>query len=71
MGLKERGAITGNGETAYSRNSGKSVVAHLRTDEGGLDPAGVRPDPVSGAIAVREIVIEEVLCPPASATSPS
>src|SRR2546426_4957656 len=27
MGLKERGAITGIGETAYSRNSGKSVVA--------------------------------------------
>jgi hypothetical protein len=27
MGLKERGAITGIGETAHSRNSGKSVVA--------------------------------------------
>ena len=27
MSLKERAAITGVGETAYSRNSGKSVVA--------------------------------------------
>jgi hypothetical protein len=27
MSVKERGAITGIGETAYSRNSGKSVVA--------------------------------------------
>jgi acetyl-CoA acetyltransferase len=27
MALKERGAVTGIGETAYSRNSGKSVVA--------------------------------------------
>ena len=43
MALKERGAITGIGETAYSRNSGKSVVAHLeRTKEGLTLPAFVR-----------------------------
>ena len=44
MGLKERGAITGIGETAYSRNSGKSVVAlQMEAALAAIADAGLAP----------------------------
>jgi hypothetical protein len=52
MGLKERGAITGIGETAYSRNSGKSVVAlQMEASLAAIADAGRAPTDIDGIIA--------------------
>jgi acetyl-CoA acetyltransferase len=52
MSLKERGAITGIGETAYSRNSGKSVVAlQMEASLAALADAGLAPTDIDGIIA--------------------
>jgi hypothetical protein len=54
MGLKERGggAITGIGETTYSRNSGKSVVALLMAASlAAIADAGLAPTDIDGIIA--------------------
>jgi hypothetical protein len=52
MALKERGAITGIGETAYSRNSGKSVVAlQMEASLGAIADAGLSPKDIDGIIA--------------------
>ena len=52
MGLKERGAITGIGETAYSRNSGKSVVAlQMEASLAAIADAGLAPTDIDGIIA--------------------
>ena len=51
MGLKERGAITGIGETAYSRNSGKSVVAlQMQASLEAIADAGLSPTDIDGVI---------------------
>jgi hypothetical protein len=51
MGLKERGAITGIGETAYSRNSGKSVVAlQMQASLEAIADAGLTPTDIDGVI---------------------
>ena len=52
MSLKERGAITGIGETAYSRNSGKSVVAlQMEASLAAIADAGLAPTDIDGIIA--------------------
>jgi acetyl-CoA acetyltransferase len=52
MGLKERGAITGIGETAYRRNSGKSVVAlQMEASLAAIADAGLAPTDIDGIIA--------------------
>ena len=52
MDLKERGAITGIGETAYSRNSGKSVVAlQMEASLAAIADAGLAPTDIDGIIA--------------------
>ena len=52
MSLKERGAITGIGETAYSRNSGKSVVAlQMEASLTAIEDAGLAPTDIDGIIA--------------------
>jgi acetyl-CoA acetyltransferase len=49
MALKERGAITGIGETAYSRNSGKSVVAlQMEASLAAIADAGLTPKDIDG-----------------------
>jgi acetyl-CoA acetyltransferase len=51
MALNERGAITGIGETAYSRRSGKSVVAlQMEASLAAIADAGLSPKNVDGII---------------------
>ena len=51
MALKERMAITGVGETAYSRNSGKSVLAlQLEASLKAIEDAGLSPRDIDGII---------------------
>lgn len=51
MALKERVAITGVGETAYSRNSGKSVLAlQLEASLKAIEDAGLSPRDIDGII---------------------
>src|SRR5262245_66495405 len=52
MSLRDRGAITGVGETAYSRNSGRSVVAlQMEAALAAIADAGLRPTDLDGIIA--------------------
>jgi acetyl-CoA acetyltransferase len=52
MSLREKGAITGIGETAYSRNSGKSVVAlQMEASLAAIADAGLTPKEIDGIIA--------------------
>src|SRR5215470_13063320 len=52
MSLRDRGAITGVGGTAYSRNSGKSVVAlQMEAALAAIADAGLRPTDIDGIIA--------------------
>ena len=51
MSLRERGAITGVGDTSYSRNSGKSVVAlHMEASLKAIADAGLSPKDIDGVI---------------------
>lgn len=51
MSLRERIAITGVGETTYSRNSGKSVLAlQLEASLKAIDDAGLSPRDIDGII---------------------
>lgn len=51
MSLKEKGAITGIGETAYSRASGKSVLAlQLEASLAAIADAGLTPKDIDGII---------------------
>src|SRR5262245_31754956 len=51
MSLKERAAITGIGETAYSRNSGKSVVAlQMEASLTAIADAGLAPKDIDGIL---------------------
>ena len=52
MSLKDNGAITGIGETAYSRSSGKSVVAlQMEAALAAIADAGLGPKDIDGIIA--------------------
>ena len=52
MTLKEQGAVTGIGETAYSRNSGKSVVAlQMQAALAAIADAGLSPKDIDGIVA--------------------
>jgi acetyl-CoA acetyltransferase len=51
MPLREKGAITGVGETAYSRASGKSVLAlQLEASLKAIEDAGLTPKDIDGII---------------------
>ncbi len=52
MSLREKGAITGVGETAYSRSSGKSVAAlQMEAALAAIADAGLGPKDIDGVIA--------------------
>src|SRR5439155_4107842 len=52
MSLRDRGAITGVGETRYSRNSGRSVVAlQMEASLAAIADAGLTPKDIDGIIA--------------------
>ena len=52
MSLRDKAAITGVGETAYSRNSGKSVVAlQMEASLAAIRDAGLDPKEIDGIIA--------------------
>ena len=52
MSLREKGAITGVGETAYSRSSGKSVAAlQMEAALAAIADAGLSPKDIDGVIA--------------------
>ena len=52
MAPRDKGAITGVGETAYSRNSGKSVVAlQMEAALAAIADAGLTPKDIDGIIA--------------------
>src|SRR4029453_9953646 len=62
MTLKERGAITGIGETVYSRNSGLGVGAHQMQDSlEALADAGLSPADIDGVIVYgpSDVVAED------------
>ncbi|MFX7977123.1 hypothetical protein ABTK65_19970, partial [Acinetobacter baumannii] len=51
MSLKEKAAITGVGETAYTRMSGKSVLAlQLEASLNAIADAGLSPKEIDGII---------------------
>ena len=52
MSLRDKGAITGVGETSYSRNSGRSVVAlQMDASLAAIADAGLTPKDIDGVIA--------------------
>jgi acetyl-CoA acetyltransferase len=52
MSLRDKGAITGVGETSYSRNSGQSVVAlQMQASLTAIADAGLAPKDIDGIIA--------------------
>jgi acetyl-CoA acetyltransferase len=58
MSLRERIAITGIGETSYSRNSGKSVLAlQLEASLKAIDDAGLSPKEIDGIIPYSNSVV--------------
>lgn len=60
MSLKEKGAITGVGETAYSRASSKSVLAlQLEASLNAIADAGLTPKDIDGIIAYGSGVVAE------------
>lgn len=60
MSLRERGAITGVGETAYSRQSGRSVLSlQLEASLKAIEDAGLRPSDIDGVIPYAGGVVSE------------
>ncbi len=60
MSLKEKGAVTGIGETAYSRASGKSVLAlQLEASLAAIADAGLTPKDIDGIIAYGTATVAE------------
>lgn len=60
MSLRERGAITGVGETAYSRQSGRSVLSlQLEASLKAIADAGLRPSDIDGVIPYAGGVVSE------------
>jgi acetyl-CoA acetyltransferase len=52
MSLKDKGAVTGIGETTYSRNSGMSVVAlQMQASLAAIADAGLTPKDIDGIVA--------------------
>ena len=51
MSMREKAAITGVGETVYSRESGRSVVSlQLEASLRAIEDAGLRPSDIDGVI---------------------
>ena len=73
MSLREKGAITGVGETTYSRNSGKSVVAlQMEAALAAIADAGLTPKDIDGIIAYATSgVVAEESCSACRSRSPS
>lgn len=60
MSLRERGAITGVGETAYSRQSGRSVLSlQLEASLKAIEDAGLNPSDIDGVIPYVGGVVSE------------
>lgn len=60
MSLREKGAITGVGETAYSRESGRSVLAlQLEASLRAIRDAGLEPADIDGVIPYASGVVAE------------
>ncbi len=60
MSLRERGAITGVGETAYSRQSGRSVLSlQLEASLKAIEDAGLKPSDIDGVIPYASGVVSE------------
>jgi acetyl-CoA acetyltransferase len=64
MSLKDKCAVTGVGETAYSKNSGKSVVAlQMEASLKAIADAGLKPTDIDGVIPYGnlDVVAEEFI----------
>ena len=60
MSLREKGAITGVGETAYSRESGRSVLSlQLEASLKAIEDAGLKPTDIDGVIPYATGVVAE------------
>jgi len=60
MSLREKGAITGVGETAYSRESGRSVLSlQLEASLKAIEDAGLKPTDIDGVIPYSTGVVAE------------
>jgi acetyl-CoA acetyltransferase len=60
MSLREKGAITGVGETAYSRESGRSVLSlQLEASLKAIEDAGLKPTDIDGVIPYASGVVAE------------
>jgi acetyl-CoA acetyltransferase len=62
MSMREKAAITGIGETVYSRESGRSVVSlQLEASLRAIEDAGLRPSDIDGVIPYGSAVVAEEL----------
>ncbi len=62
MSLREKGAITGVGETAYSRESGRSVLSlQLEASLKAIEDAGLKPSDIDGVIPYAGVVAEDFI----------
>ena len=62
MSLREKGAITGVGETAYSRESGRSVLSlQLEASLKAIEDAGLKPSDIDGVIPYSGVVAEDFI----------
>lgn len=60
MSLREKGAVTGVGETAYTRESGRSVLSlQLEASLKAIEDAGLRPADIDGVIPYAGGVVAE------------
>lgn len=60
MSLHEKGAVTGVGETAYSRESGRSVLSlQLEASLRAIEDAGLKPSEIDGVIPYAGAVVAE------------
>lgn len=60
MSLREKGAVTGVGETAYSRESGRSVLSlQLEASLKAIEDAGLKPADIDGVIPYSTGVVAE------------
>ena len=57
MSLTDKCAVTGIGETEYSRNSGKSVVAlQMEASLKAIAAAGLKPNDIDGVIPFYDVL---------------
>jgi acetyl-CoA acetyltransferase len=60
MSLREKGAVTGVGETAYTRESGRSVLSlQLEASLKAIEDAGLKPTDIDGVIPYAGGVVAE------------